>query len=294
MIECVNSTPDESKTTDPDEASILSESRNLTVYSNETVHLPCLVRKAPNTIVIWNQCEDPICNHLRNPITINKDNFIEDLRFRVLSDLQVTTTTSANDVDSDPLTVKRDQDAAVRDEKTGEEALEPGVSAWNLEIRRFNKLDEGCYQCQLNSYRVKTIHYCLKLQSNFRIFQPFNIRAGYKFESLARVIARPRKLTARVNNPIRLKCSTDENVRLSNIKWFRNGHRIVDEAAANEFLIEKKVHNDHIFTTLLIKHATPNDAGIYMCKFGLVSEKIHVDVVVGDEKIKSAGKFIVS
>lgn len=104
-------------------------------------------------------------------------------------------------------------------------------------------------------------------------------------------MTRPRKLTVRVNSPIRLKCSTDENVRLSNIKWLQNGHRLVDEASSSkEFDIDKKVHHDHIFTTLHIKHAALTDAGTYTCRFGQMSEKIHVDVISGDEKPKSSGK----
>lgn len=103
--------------------------------------------------------------------------------------------------------------------------------------------------------------------------------------------ARPRKLTVKINNPIRLKCSTDEKVRLSTIKWYRNGHRIADETNLNEFLVEKKVLDDHIYTTLAIKHATIADAGIYVCKFGHMSEKIFVDVLTGDERIKSSGKI---
>ena len=34
-----------------DDSSILSKTRNLTVHLNETVHLPCLVKKSPNTVV---------------------------------------------------------------------------------------------------------------------------------------------------------------------------------------------------------------------------------------------------
>ena len=95
-----------------------------------------------------------------------------------------------------------------------------------------------------------------------------------------------------MNSPIRLKCSTDENIRLSNIKWLHNGHRLVDETTgANEFVIEKKVHHDHIFTTLHIKNAKPTDSGTYTCKFGQMNEKIHVEVIVGDEKPKSSGKL---
>lgn len=173
-----------------DEPAILSESRNLTFYSNETVHLPCLVRKTLNTVVIWNQCEDPDCVHLRNPLTINKGNFIEDLRFRVLSELPVTSSSIVDSQNNDQsiITVKRDQISVSRNIAVIKTAPAPatpqppvpsnnvvapspiddqttGLSAWTLEIRRFGKLDEGCYQCQLNSFRVKTIYYCLKLQS---------------------------------------------------------------------------------------------------------------------------------
>lgn len=102
--------------------------------------------------------------------------------------------------------------------------------------------------------------------------------------------AKPKKTTVRVNSPIRLKCTTDENVRLSHIKWLHNGHRL-DESITSEMIVDKKVHHDHIYTTLFIKHASANDAGVYVCKFGQTAgEKIFVDVVVGDEKVKSSGK----
>jgi len=256
-----------------DEPSIISESRNITVYSNETVQLACLVRKSPNTIVIWNQCEDASCNHLRNPLTINKDNFIEDLRFRVLTDLSPSAAAysaaaaSSDEIDSEfsssSTTVRVE-----RAESSSPIETRNDLTAWNLEIRKFGKNDEACYQCQLNSFTVKTIHYCLKLQT--------------------RVTARPKKVQVRLNSPIRLKCFTDENVRLSQVKWLRNGHRIIDEANLNDFLVEKKFHNDHIYSSLYIKHAKIEDAGVYLCKFGHLSEKIYVDVVIGDEKIKSA------
>lgn len=91
-------------------------------------------------------------------------------------------------------------------------------------------------------------------------------------------------------------------MRLSHIKWTRNGQRLVDEplpppsssdhtGVVKEFDIEKKAHHDHVLTTLHIKHATLADAGTYVCKFGAhLSEKIHVDVIAtGDEKPKSSG-----
>lgn len=119
-----------------EESRIASESKNFTVHANETVHLPCVVKRAPQTIVIWNQCEDVNCNHIRNLLIVNKENFVNDLRFRVLID---------------------------------NEKIENGYENWNLEIRKFSKNDEACYQCQLNSFQTKSIHYCLKLQSNFFI-----------------------------------------------------------------------------------------------------------------------------
>lgn len=111
-------------------------------------------------------------------------------------------------------------------------------------------------------------------------------------------MARPRKQTVRVNSPIRLRCSTDENVRLSNVKWLHNGHRLNDEAnaaggAASEFTIDKRALHDHISTTLHIKHARLADAGTYTCKFGQLSEKIHVDVLSAGDERKSSGKGFV-
>jgi hypothetical protein len=159
---------------------ILSQSSNFSVHANQTVQLECLIMKqAPNTVVIWNQCDDPDCNQVRNPLTINKDNFIQDLRFRVLYEnqklSQKKTTEITNDLieDSSNLIVKNKLsyrnvaiDNSLRndvDEQNGE------LSKWTLEIRKFSKKDEGCYQCQLNSFQTKTIHYCLHLQSNFKL-----------------------------------------------------------------------------------------------------------------------------
>lgn len=118
----------------PEQSHIVSESKNFTVHANETVHLDCVVKRSSQTIVIWNQCDDANCNHIRNLLIVNKENFVNDLRFRVLLDNEKTDSPFEN---------------------------------WSLEIRKFGKNDEACYQCQLNSFQTKSIHYCLKLQSKF-------------------------------------------------------------------------------------------------------------------------------
>ena len=106
--------------------------------------------------MVWNQCEDPYCNQLRNPLTINKDNFIEDLRFRILSENLQNFTENSDNINNNNF----DSDSKI----SGDNAKK-NINSWTLEIRRFSKADEGCYQCQLNSLKMKTIHYCLKLQS---------------------------------------------------------------------------------------------------------------------------------
>lgn len=132
--------------------------------------------------VIWNQCEDPDCNQVRSPLTINKDNFISDLRFRIVSENLLSNNNltqilnsdlnDSNDVDlvnkknereilsNDVLTTTSTTASSVDDMSTD-------INSWNLEIRRFSKNDEACYQCQLNSFKTKTIYYCIKLQSIF-------------------------------------------------------------------------------------------------------------------------------
>ncbi len=129
--------------------------------------------------VIWNQCDDPECTQVRSPLTINKDNFIQDLRFRIVSENLINLNiSSANSdlnesVDSDFLNTKKstisERDATENEVKTNEEdasnSLNTDLNSWNLEIRKFSKHDEACYQCQLNSFKTKTIYYCLKLQS---------------------------------------------------------------------------------------------------------------------------------
>jgi hypothetical protein len=154
-----------------EEPVILSKSKNFTVHSNDTIILPCVIKNLPNTLntfVIWNQCDDPHCNQLRIPLTVNKDNFVEDLRFRVISDDNKDSSSSNN-----VITVKRNDKVELF--KSSENANnEKYVNMWNLEIRKFSKSDEGCYQCQLNTYNIKTIHYCLKLQSKFIFLEYFN------------------------------------------------------------------------------------------------------------------------
>jgi len=184
-----------------DESSILSESHNLTVHLNETVQLPCIVKKSPNTVVIWNQCEDPHCSQMRSPLTINKDNFIQDLRFRIVSEnilLNNNNTTPAAMSNSEQQTESNDFDSITKkksainqretnddsnqqqttttsssssdDAMSNSELINTDVNSWNLEIRKFSKNDEGCYQCQLNSFKTKTIYYCIKLQSIINIY----------------------------------------------------------------------------------------------------------------------------
>lgn len=49
-----------------------------------------------------------------------------------------------------------------------------------------------------------------------------------------------------------------------------------------------------MYSSLYIKHSTVNDAGTYLCKFGHLHDKIHVDVLLGDskQKEKSSGKIL--
>ena len=107
-------------------------------------------------------------------------------------------------------------------------------------------------------------------------------------------------MTVRLNEPLSLKCISEENVRLSNVKWFHNGHQVLEETESGEVLIEKKMpldyeQSDHpnIFSTSLIKkHATFDDSGFYTCKFGHLSEKIQVEVSNGSEySFSSSGKL---
>ncbi len=116
---------------------------------------------------------------------------------------------------------------------------------------------------------------------------------------VAKVTAKPKKITVRLNEPLKLRCFSDELVHTNSIKWFKNGHRLADEGHhqgkageenthhhkqlnATNTLIEKKVINEQVFTSLYIRHAGMNDAGVYMCKFGHIHDKIFVDVIIND------------
>ena len=177
---------------------ILSRSYNMTVHANKTIKLPCIVKHTANTIVIWNQCDDVMCNKLRIPLTINKENFIEDLRFRILYENFFKNKTSdkiqnkINPINSD---LKNNIEIVKKLENNKREIKKKhshkhhhkynyydeskrnlittpsftsteNVNSWTLEIRKFSKKDEGCYQCQLNSFQQNSIYYCLKIKSN--------------------------------------------------------------------------------------------------------------------------------
>lgn len=109
---------------------------------------------------------------------------------------------------------------------------------------------------------------------------------------LAKILTDTKRMSVKLNDPIKIKCISDENVRLSLIKWYRNGHKL-SEDSDSDMVIEKKppTNDEYLSTSLLIKHASLSDSGIYSCKFGHLTEKIQVDVVVnGDRSIKSSGK----
>lgn len=258
-------------------STIISQSKNFTVQANDTVVLPCVVRNLPTSkFAIWNQCDDPACQRLRFLLTVNKDNFVEDLRFRVIN--------NNNKNKEESINVKRNNQFEIVDNLSPKTTAAPTkVDSWNLEIRKFSKADEGCYQCQLNTgstFNMKTIHYCLKLQT--------------------KVITDLNKVTINVNEPIRLKCLSDEQVRLSHIKWFKNGLRIKSGSKHNNRssypIIEKNpppppqgnvnsnnindANSNFMSTTLFIKHATLDDSGVYACKFGHLKEQIELNVVV--------------
>ena len=103
---------------------------------------------------------------MRNPITVNKDNFIQDLRFRVLFENLRESIQNGEVRQNDVSRYSRSR-FRYRDTQLADETAAYGdVNKWTLEIRKFSKRDEGCYQCQLNSFETKTIYYCLHLQSN--------------------------------------------------------------------------------------------------------------------------------
>jgi len=163
--------------------------------------------------VIWNQCEDPSCNQLRFLLTVNKDNFIEDLRFRVLKE-NLNNSTTVN---------HRINQKLINKENIHQ------IKNWNLEIRKFTHQDQACYQCQLNSYKLKAVHYCIKLQSNsFFSFITFLIWVIKKIHSdvEAKVIANPTRLIVKQGDQIKLNCHSDDYVKYSHIKWYHNGNKL--------------------------------------------------------------------
>lgn len=104
---------------------------------------------------------------MRNPITVNKDNFIQDLRFRVLFE-SLRESIQGGEVRQNDISRHSRSRFRYRDTQLADETTAYGdVNKWTLEIRKFSKKDEGCYQCQLNSFEAKTIYYCLHLQSKF-------------------------------------------------------------------------------------------------------------------------------
>lgn len=245
------------------ELSIISQSRNFSVFANETVQLPCLVKQqTPSTVVIWNQCEDPKCEQVRNPLTINKDNFIQDLRFRVLFE-NLQDKIQNGQVKNEEIPRHTRSRFRYRDAEPSDSSINGDINKWTLEIRKFSKKDEGCYQCQLNSFEPKTISYCIHLQK--------------------KIYATPKKQTVSVGSKIELKCSTDESVRLSSVKWYKNGHRI---ATNNHKKISTYSDKDFMHTSLLIEKSTYNDAGSYSCKFDHMHARIHVHVVSADKNAR--------
>lgn len=104
--------------------------------------------------IIWHQCEDPHCKEIRSPITIGRNNFISDLRFRLLADTSFQAYGNSNHSELNEISAKN----------------EDNIVNYMLEIRRFSKNDEACYECQLNKIKSKKIHYCLKLKRNQKKF----------------------------------------------------------------------------------------------------------------------------
>ena len=101
---------------------------------------------------------------MRNLLTVDKENFIQDMRIRVLVEainatMNSTELTALNKLNAIKLSAAQ----------TYNTDMELPLIGWNLEIRKFSKNDEGCYQCQLNSINKNDIHYCLKLESKCSI-----------------------------------------------------------------------------------------------------------------------------
>jgi hypothetical protein len=121
------------------------------------------------------------------------------------------------------------------------------------------------------------------------------------------VTAKPKKITVRLNEPLKLRCFSDEIVHTNSIRWYKNGHRLADDSHHVEHghnkssvssggpVIERKALNEQqVFTSLFIRQAGLNDAGVYLCKFGHMQDKIFVDVIINDSsglKYKSSSEI---
>ena len=243
--------------------------------------------------VIWNQCEDAECKSVRSPLTVNRDNFISDLRFRVLAESSNISTSNIDDSESTDYVFSPNKQIVnyfsgskgLRNSNAAEILAKSNANSWTLEIRKFSKSDEACYQCQLNSFKIKTIHYCLKLHSKYYFCFAFINSKNYLFLwKLEKVVAKAKKIVVQQGEQIKLKCSSNDNIRKSLIKWQHNDE-VLNET---NYAIEKKTAHDHMHTTLIIKNANLDDAGIYTCHFDKLKEKIFVDVFSSDNNL---GKF---
>ena len=95
----------------------------------------------------------------------------------------------------------------------------------------------------------------------------------------------PKKQTVVVGDRILLKCKTDESVRMSSVKWYRNGHRIASNHHAN---ISISTDKDFMHTSILIAKSTLADAGSYSCKFDHIHARTHVNVVAASGKSRQS------
>lgn len=69
---------------------------------------------------------------------------------------------------------------------------------------------------------------------------------------------------------------TDENVRMSTIKWYKNGHRLIHN---DHIKIHKHSADNFLHTHLIIEKALMSDSGSYSCKFDHLHTNIEVNVV---------------
>lgn len=87
-----------------------------------------------------------------------------------------------------------------------------------------------------------------------------------------------------VGNRLELKCQTDENVRLSSIKWYRDGHRLITNKHIN---IHSHHENNMMHSRLVIPKSTFHSKGTYSCKFDDIHARMYVNVVAagGDSQL---------